>query len=244
MDEFLDFTEASYKKLLLEATLRYDFMDFSDLAGNERECIWRHDVDMSPHRAVRLAEIEVDAGIRAHYFIMFNSRFYNPFEPGVVEVLKRLVSMGHWVGLHFDPASVPLSQDAGGIQKMLSKQAGMLSSILEIPIESFTLHNPTADRAKSIHEIRYGGLLNASAPELVGSFTYCSDSNGVWRHRRLIEVVRDASVRRLYALTHPEWWVLSPMRPRERIQRCIDGRAACVGREYDEDLARFGRPNQ
>lgn len=244
MDDFLDFTEARYRELLLEATIRYEFMDFSDLAGNDRECIWRHDVDMSPHRAVRLAEIEQSVGVRAHYFIMLGSRFYNPFESGVLAVLKRLSVMGHGVGLHFDSASVPLSRNSGCIEEMLSNQANILSSILEIPINSFTLHNPTVGRVKNINAVRYGGLVNASAPELVSSFTYCSDSNGIWRHRSLIEVVQDPSVRRLYALTHPEWWVPSPMRPRERIQRCIDGRAACVGREYDEDLARFGRPNQ
>lgn len=243
MDALLDFTEAGYEALLREASRRFRFADFSDLTGNEGECIWRHDVDMSPHRAVRLAEIEKDASVRAHYFIMFGSRFYNPFEPGVTQVLKRLAGMGHGIGLHFDPSAIPSPNDSGCVQEALLKQADMLSFLLESPIESFSLHNPTTIQASGLAQENYGNLLNVSAPALVNSFSYCSDSNGIWRHRRLIEMIRDPSVRRLYTLTHPEWWVPSTMLPRERIQRCIDGRAACVGREYDDDLARFGRPN-
>jgi hypothetical protein len=244
VDVLLDFTEAGYEALLREASRRFRFADFSDLTGNEGECIWRHDVDMSPHRAVRLAEIEKNAGVRAHYFIMFGSRFYNPFEPGVTHVLKRLAGMGHGIGLHFDPSAIPFPNDSGCVQEALRKQADMLSFVLEASVDSFSLHNPMAAQAVGLTTEKYGNLLNVSAPTLVNSFSYCSDSNGIWRHCRLIDVVRDSSVCRLYALTHPEWWVPSAMRPRERIQRCIDGRAACAGREYDEDLVRFGRPNR
>ncbi len=240
----LDFTEAGYEALLCEASRHFRFMDFSELAGNEGECIWRHDVDMSPHRAVRLAEIEKNVGVRAHYFIMLGSRFYNPFEPGITQILKRLARMGHGIGLHFDPSTIPFPNDSGCIQEALLKQIDMLSFVLEAFVGSFSLHNPTAAQVVGLAMEKYENLLNVSAPSLVNSFSYCSDSNGIWRHRRLIDVVRDSSVRRLYALTHPEWWVPSAMRPRERIQRCIDGRAACTGREYDEDLVRFERPNR
>lgn len=244
VDELQDFTEVGYEAMLREASRRFRFADFSELTGNQWECIWRHDVDMSPHRAVRLAEIEKNAGVRAHYFIMFGSRFYNPFEPGVTQILKRLVGMGHGIGLHFDPSAIPFPNDSGCVQEALLKQADMLSFTLEASVGSFSLHNPTAAQAVGLAKEKYGHLLNVSAPALVNSFSYCSDSNGIWRHRRLIDVIRDSSVRRLYALTHPEWWVPSAMRPRERIQRCIDGRAACASREYDEDLVRFGRPNR
>lgn len=244
MDESSDFTETGYEALLHEVSRRFRFTDFSEIGGNEGECIWRHDVDMSPHRAARMAEIERDAGVRAHYFIMFGSRFYNTLEPSVTQVLKRLVKMGHRIGLHFDPSAIPLPNDLGCLQETLVRQADMLSFVLEVAVDSFSLHNPTAAQAFELTTEKYGNLLNVSAPALVNSFNYCSDSNGIWRHRRLIDVVRDPAVRRLYALTHPEWWVPSVMSPRERIQRCIDGRAACAGREYDRDLAQFRRPNR
>ena len=70
-----------------------------------------------------------------------------------------------------------------------------------------------------------------------------SDSNGFWRYRRLEDVLTEAKEERLQVLTHPEWLQDRVMTPRERVQRCIDGRAARVAERYDRYLADCGRPN-
>lgn len=238
-----DFTEAAYGRLLDAAMTRFRFVGIAEPLSNDAVCLWRHDIDMSPHRACRLAEMEAERGLRTHYFVMFGSLFYNAFEPAVTRLLRRLPLLGHSVGLHFCPTMQQVA-DLRGMEDALMREANALSVLIDAPVSSFTLHNPTALAGVALNQLRHAALLNASAPALVGSFTYCSDSNGLWRHRRLDEVIGDASVSRLYALTHPEWWSPAAMSPRERIQRCIDGRAAQVGREYDEGLANFGRPNQ
>ena len=238
-----DFTEAAYGQLLDAAMARFRFVDLAEPLSDDAVCLWRHDIDMSPHRAYRLANMEAERGLQAHYFVMFGSLFYNAFEPAVTKLLRQLPRLGHSVGLHFCPAMQHVA-DLRDMEDSLMREANALSALIDAPVTSFTLHNPTAMAGVALDQLHHGALLNASAPALVGSFTYCSDSNGLWRHRRLDEVVEDNSVTRLYALTHPEWWTPDAMSPRARIQRCIDGRAARVGKEYDEDIASFGRPNR
>jgi hypothetical protein len=65
----------------------------------------------------------------------------------------------------------------------------------------------------------------------------------VWRHRRLFDVLEKAVEDRLHVLTHPEWWTPEPMAPRARIQRCLEGQAAAVGKYYDDLVDGYGRPN-
>ena len=76
-------------------------------------------------------------------------------------------------------------------------------------------------------------MVNAYGRGLRERFAYCSDSHGVWRHRRLHDVVEQATDERLHVLTHPEWWVPDPLPPRERVTRAIEGRAASTHARYD-----------
>lgn len=236
-----DFTEAGYASLLDAAKSRFKFVGFDSKDHQSGVAIWRHDIDMSPQRALKMAEIEAASGIQAHYFVMFGSRFYNPCETLVTTILKKISVLGHKIGLHFDVSAY--SQNLARIEKALKNESNLLSDLIGQRISSFSLHNPTLQGGLALNELNYAGLVNASSPILVGSFNYCSDSNGIWRHRRLMDLVNDPSVERLYALTHPEWWTAKPLSPRERVQLCIDGRARQVGIDYDIDIEKYGRPN-
>ena len=172
---------------------------------------------------------------------VLGSRFYNACEPAVVRLLRTILSLGHEIGLHFDASAY-----CGGIavlEAALTNESNLLSGLLGRPVVCFSIHNPTAQTSVAMTNRIHTGLVNASSPALVKEFNYCSDSNGIWRHRRLVDLVNDSSVKRLYALTHPEWWTTKPLPPRERVQLCIDGRARQVGKDYDIDLAKYGRPN-
>jgi hypothetical protein len=87
------------------------------------------------------------------------------------------------------------------------------------------------------------GMVNAYGRGLRESHSYVSDSNGVWRFRRLKTVLEEAKEERLQVLTHPEWWTPGAMPPRARLQRAIDGYASAMGRWYDDITARHDRPN-
>ena len=69
---------------------------------SDRHVLWRHDVDVSMHRAARLAEIEAERGAVATYFVNPRSAFYNLRSPKSRRLLRRIRSLGHEIGLHFD----------------------------------------------------------------------------------------------------------------------------------------------
>ena len=47
--------------------------------SKERQIIWRHDIDMSVHRAYSLAKLERGLGVKSTFFILPHSEFYNFF---------------------------------------------------------------------------------------------------------------------------------------------------------------------
>jgi hypothetical protein len=186
--------------------------------------------------------VEAASGVHATYFVQVSSRYYSIFEPEIAAVLRQIAALGHDIGLHFD-AEVCSHQAAPDYDSRIAFEARVLEEVVETGVASFTLHNPTTMIGVSLDEPFRAGLVNGSCSDLRASYSYCSDSNGLWRFRTLAEMIADQSVGRLYALTHPEWWQSEPMSPRQRLQRCIDGRKTWSENYYDALLANNDRPN-
>ena len=64
------------------------------------DLLLRHDVDLSLDAALRMAELEAEAGATATYFLMTESVFYNLASREGTAALDRLRALGHRVGLH------------------------------------------------------------------------------------------------------------------------------------------------
>ena len=60
--------------------------------------ILRHDIDFSPAAALRLAEMEAARGVRATYFLLLNTFYYNLLSPEHTDVPRRIAELGHEVG--------------------------------------------------------------------------------------------------------------------------------------------------
>ena len=89
-----------YAELLAAArTGGYRFA-FFDREPEPGDLLLRHDVDLSLEAALRLAELETEAGAQATYFLMTQSVFYNLGSPEGERALARLRELGHRVGLH------------------------------------------------------------------------------------------------------------------------------------------------
>ncbi len=243
---FEDFTENEYRKILKLAKQSWEFIPFAEYRRSGRLCLWRHDLDFSVHRAYRLAQIEAEEGLRATYFILLHSPFYNALENEVLRLISGIRDLGHDLGLHFDPTSyTDLFHSADLFAEKLAFEQGILSSVFGVEIRAFSLHNPTVGdwlvRAEQEDEI--AGMVNAYGPYTRHNYGYCSDSNGYWRFRRLRDVLTAATDERLHVLLHDGWWTPEAMSPRQRISRAIEGRAAWQLRIYDQMLAETGREN-
>lgn len=234
-----DFTREVYRRLLRNAILAWPVHLYPEIPADGRILLWRHDCDYSMHAARSLARIEQEEGLRATYFLRMRSEMYNLMEADVMQCVHEIRRLGHALALHFDHPLTGITREDDMVP-LLERDRRLLEQIVESPVEVFSFHNPAAF-ALSCRKWTYGGLINTYAECFQSSIAYCSDSNGYWRHQRLPDVIETVRPPRLQVLTHPEWWTPEAMQPRQRIQRCLDGRASRSAAFYDDQIARDGR---
>lgn len=237
---FEEFTRDHYCNFVRQIAKQYNFRTYDKFDPEERFVLWRHDVDMSMHAALKLAQIEAEAGVRATYFLLPGSVYYNLFEPRVKRCMEGIRALGHAFGLHFDASAYSLNSPSD-LEEALTNERTMLEAYCGQPITAFSFHDP-APSTLVFNQERYSGLVNCYSQFFRDKVKYVSDSNGIWRYKRLDEVLQEAPPR-LQILTHPEWWTEIPMSPRARVFRCIEGRARYCLSQYNAALAAGGRDN-
>jgi hypothetical protein len=257
-----DFTVSKYQEYLKLALERgFEFIDFRNykeyLSKDKKFVLWRHDVDFSIHRAYKLAKVEASLGIKATYFILLHSTAYSIFEKEVFYLIKKIIELGHEVGLHFD-ANWWGILDEDKLEQKIKFEISILELLFNKEIYVLSLHNPSPDPKNydkySLNELSkmyphyfkdlfYGKIINTYGSDFRNKIKYCSDSNGYWRFNSLYDVLVSPEVKFLQVLTHPEWWTDEPLPPRKRIDRALRGRYEKALKEYDEFLKLIGRPN-
>jgi hypothetical protein len=237
-----DFTEAGYARALDLAGRKYSFASFTDRPRSPH-VLWRHDLDASVHRALRLAQIETEKGAHATYFMYAHSEFYNLLGSLVVSKARQILELGHDLGLHFDPTFYGSNLSGDEFMSRVQSERDLLEDVFGRPPVAVSFHLYGVLERKPPDDDTIAGMVNAYGRTITADYTYCSDSNGVWRHERLFDLLENPVHDRLHVLTHPEWWTPQAMNPRARLQRSLDGQSAAVGRYYDDLVDRYGRPN-
>ena len=168
---------------------------FFDTAPEPATVILRHDVDLSLDAALRLAEVEADAGAAATYFLMTRSEFYNLDSQSGEDAVDRLRRLGHRVGLH---AVWPYVDRDDRFDPVLA------------------WHNPDPEYMREPVD----GLVNVM--EAPWADVYRSDSNRHWRQGCPHEELAAGAFERLQLLTHPEIWVYPGETMRETMLAMLD----------------------
>ncbi len=240
-----DFTEAKYSDLLDFTKKRMKFLFFTDDWKDFPHTLWRHDVDISPHRALSLAKIEQSKGIKTTYFIQLDSIFYDLNDPSVIRCLDEIKGMNHQFGLHYH-----INSNGDGnlstieAKKNIFNAKNLLEKKIKTQIKALSFHNPSKEVLSTLNQQEISGLVNSYSSKLAEKYQYCSDSNGYWRHKSLFDVVSDDNVRFLHALTHPVWWTPEPLPPLKRIERCANGRAEYMINMHKKTSQEHGRKCQ
>lgn len=232
-----EFSLAAYSALLLALRERgYRDVEFKDADPSAPHLVLRHDVDMTLDSAARMAEVEAEIGMRADYFVLLRSDLYNPLSPFGEGFIRRILGLGHRIGLHFDASLYP-ELDQAGLDRMCAAECALLESWFGISVRMVSFHRPAPAFLGLEREI--GGRGHTYQPRYFSEIVYCSDSRGGWHHGHPLEKVQAASGRALQLLTHPVWW---DSEGRETPVQRLDRLAAERHDRYRSELARNCQP--
>lgn len=162
------------------------FADLKDGFPAEPFFILRHDVDYSTQAALTLAEQESDRGIHATYFLLASGLYYNLLDPAHAAVPRRLIDLGHEVGLHYDVRLLHcFAQERS--PEIMRLQISLLEILSGSKVQSMAMHQPGLNGDDPFREA--GGLLNAYDDRFFRAMPYISDSCRAWRDSawRLLE---------------------------------------------------------
>ena len=192
-----EFSLGHYRELLAAARAGGYRFAFFEGEPQDGDLLLRHDVDLSLDAALRLAELEADAGAPATYFLMTESVFYNLASEEGEQALARLRELGHRVGLH---AVYPHAR---------------LDERFE-PVVAW--HNPDSDYMTAPVE----GALNVMSEPWFTPATYRSDSNQHWRSGCPHDGLGAGAFPWLQLLTHPEIWAYPGGTMRDTMHAMLD----------------------
>jgi hypothetical protein len=198
-----DFTLGAYSELVgAFRTRHYAIRAFDDVDAYSRHVVIRHDVDMSLKAATRVAELEHELGVRAIYFVLVRSEIYHPFTAEASLHLRKLVDLGHKVGLHFDASLY--SREPDELEEPCRMECELLENFLGQRIDMISFHRPVP--ALVGLDRRFAGRRHTYEPRFVTDIGYCSDSKGGWFRGHPLQHKSVVEGRALQLLTHPIWW--------------------------------------
>lgn len=179
----------------------YEFKGFHEpVPGNSMVIFLRHDIDVSVSMAVAMAELEASLGVRSTYFVLPNSPLYNLLEVEVTEILSKIRSMGHWIGLHVDLPNTPLLEGKT-IEEATEVLFRSFSALIPFePVVSY--HRPK----KEVFGLTFKSFTNTYENRFFKDIKYLSDSRKNWREGCPCQAILEGKHQQLQLLTHPVWW--------------------------------------
>jgi hypothetical protein len=202
-----EFTRDRYQAILRAGRVAgYRFSAFDEVktvrSAQEKVCLLRHDCDNDLIAAARMAEIEADEGVSSTYFLMLRSVMYNLLAPPHTAMVRRILSLGHRLGLHFDE-SVVAHLRSEQVAAEVERERDLLRAEFGCSIGVVSFHQPGPRVLTG--EIHLGCINTYSRADMEG-FHYTSDSNLAFRGGEPSELFSNSTHPWLHILIHPEWW--------------------------------------
>jgi len=131
-----DFTLKSYEKYIhaiqnsYPRILRFDEF-FSSDPRPDTFCLIRHDVDRRPNKALQMAQLENQMGIRATYYFRAKKHVFKS------RIIQEISNLGHEVGYHYES----LSDTKGHLPRALKDFEFHLDRFRKIvPVKTVSMH--------------------------------------------------------------------------------------------------------
>ena len=215
----MEFTFDAYKGLLNLSLIKgYKFSSYENVDNHDKSIILRHDVDFCPIKALEVARIEYEIGVKSTYFVLLSTEFYNVFSRESSRMFSEILDMGHHIGLHFDEQRCETSS-IEQIKEQIYNEKEILGRALKTQISVVSMHRPSQFTLDS--SIELDGLINSYSPKYFKEMKYISDSRMNWREDPKA-VVSNNQYNKIHILTHPFWYSSKSENTKEKLSRLID----------------------
>jgi hypothetical protein len=217
----MDLTTQGYADIL-DVLLKHGFIAYtlSDYLSNDqpttRFVLLRHDADFDARKAIPLAALEAERGLRATYYFRgpHHRRSFN------IEIMQQIAAMGHEIGYHYET----LDSCEGNFEEAIRLFEAQLQAFRDagFNIDTVSAHgNPRVKKNnyKTNEDLIHHDLMlcrrnkllgDAGYPRASSDLIYISDVGvrfrGIGTARHLRELLSKDSLKRLYLLTHPDYW--------------------------------------
>lgn len=179
----------------------YSVVSFKEFEPNRQgQIVLRHDIDYDVGFALQCAELEHLLGIKATYFFLMRSGFYNPFGSFEQVAIERIKDLGHQISLHFDPSVYEDSQ----IEQGIKVESALFKHLYKEQVKIVSFHRP-ADRFLNWNR-NISGIEHTYLPKYFREMAYYSDSMGLWRYGNPFESDAYRNRSNIQVLIHPVWW--------------------------------------
>lgn len=214
----MEFTYKGYADLIsLLKQQNYQFTNYRNYKDVAQSVIIRHDVDNSLEMALKIAELENQLGIRATFFILLSTNFYNILSKSSSEILKKILNLNHEIGLHFDEKRYKIDSKEE-LEHNIEYEKRIVEDILKTAIDVVSMHRPSKWVLEG--DIHFKNIINSYSKEFFQECKYLSDSRMHWRED-VVRIVENREFKRLQILTHPFWYSAETGDIRERVGEFI-----------------------
>jgi hypothetical protein len=208
----MSFSYKEYISIINRIKAHIPIMSFDSISSEtEKYCVIRHDVEFSIQRALMLAMVERDLGISSTYVYQISNNNYNPFSHKNKVRILDVAKAGHDIGVHVHLGN--FNEKYESIESYIVKQANLLSTALDYPINKFSIHRPL--KKDIIVPINIPGYINMSDTKFfkyTEEFSiydlpvlYLADSNHEWKYGHPMEI-DFAKINKLQLNCHPFSW--------------------------------------
>jgi len=197
-----NFTYKSYLYMLKKLKTTYDLVGFDDAYKKIKQnedffAVVRHDIDLDLDKALILAELEAKLDIKTTYFILLTTDAYNPLSIYNRNIILNIFSLGHEIGLHFNP----LVYD--NISWGLNQEISIIENLINSNVKAISYHRHGS--LSNSFDVD-GDFLDVTKPPFFNDkMKYFADSHGEWRFGNPIDSKEFKMGYPLHICFHPIW---------------------------------------
>lgn len=227
----------NYRQILNAIKATGKLSDFYNYRQQAEWIIIRHDIEFDIEKALVMAEIEHDLGVRATYLVQIGSKAYNAFSDDNIWRLNRIIELGHDVGLHYRQQGIERES------RNISNQLDVLQKMIPEASRIVACHRP--QKGTPFHE--YSGDFENCYSEPLFFLTdepyraktrYITDSKWKWNNGEPIyETFK--KLPRIQFLVHPFQWSAKGTPMGETFKRLELFKRSELIETFDSEYQRF-----